>query len=35
MAQRNIDKLLREAGADCTFHPAATVDFVAGTAQAS
>ena len=35
MAQRNIDKLIRETGADCTFHPADSVDFVAGTAQAS
>jgi GTP-binding protein HflX len=35
MAQRNIDKLLRETGDDCSFHTADSVDFVAGTAQAS
>jgi len=35
MAQRNIDKLLRETGEDCSFHHADSVDFVAGTAQAS
>ncbi|MGD2137820.1 MAG: GTPase HflX [Gammaproteobacteria bacterium] len=35
MAQRNIDRLISEAGADCSFHSADTVDFVAGTAQAS
>ena len=35
MAQRNIDKLLRETGGDCSFHSADSVDFVAGTAQAS
>jgi GTP-binding protein HflX len=35
MAQRNIDKLLRETGDDCSFHSADSVDFVAGTAQAS
>jgi GTP-binding protein HflX len=35
MAQRNIDKLLRETGDDCSFHLADSVDFVAGTAQAS
>jgi GTP-binding protein HflX len=35
MAQRNIDKLLRETGEDCSFHFADSVDFVAGTAQAS
>jgi GTP-binding protein HflX len=35
MAQRNIDKLLRETGEDCSFHFADSVDFLAGTAQAS
>ena len=35
MAQRNIDKLLREAGGNCSFHVVDSVDFVAGTAQAS
>ena len=35
MAQRNIDKLLRETGEDCSFHTADSVDFLAGTAQAS
>ena len=35
MAQRNIDKLLRETGDDCSFHSADSVDFLAGTAQAS
>jgi len=35
MAQRNIDKLLRETGEDCSFHLADSVDFLAGTAQAS
>lgn len=35
MAQRNIDKLVRESGVECAFHPADSVDIVAGTAQAS
>ncbi len=35
MAQRNIDRLLRDTGGDCSFHSADSVDFVAGTAQAS
>ncbi|MGB5439027.1 MAG: ribosome rescue GTPase HflX [Gammaproteobacteria bacterium] len=35
MAQRNLDKLLRETGGDCSFHSADDVDFLAGTAQAS
>jgi GTP-binding protein HflX len=35
MAQRNIDRLIREAGGDCDFHPADSSDIVAGTAQAS
>jgi GTP-binding protein HflX len=35
MAQRNIDKLIREAEGGCEFHKADAVDFVAGTAQAS
>ncbi len=35
MAQRNVDKLLRETGDDCSFHAADDVDFLAGTAQAS
>jgi len=35
MAQRNIDRLISETGAECTFHPAHAADFVAGTAQAS
>ena len=35
MAQRNIDKITREADGSCDFHKAGTVDFVAGTAQAS
>jgi GTP-binding protein HflX len=35
MAQRNIDKLVRESGGACEFHLAQTVGIVAGTAQAS
>jgi GTP-binding protein HflX len=35
MAQRNIDKILRETEDDCDFHKADSVDIVAGTAQAS
>jgi hypothetical protein len=35
MAQRNIDKIIREADGGCDFHKADSVDFVAGTAQAS
>ena len=35
MAQRNIDKITREAEGICDFHKADTVDIVAGTAQAS
>jgi GTP-binding protein HflX len=35
MAQRNIDKIIREADSVCVFHKADSVDFVAGTAQAS
>ena len=35
MAQRNIDKITREADGGCDFHKADTVDIVAGTAQAS
>ncbi|RLA02274.1 MAG: GTPase HflX, partial [Gammaproteobacteria bacterium] len=35
MAQRNIDKITREAVGGCEFHKADAVDFVAGTAQAS
>jgi len=35
MAQRNIDRLLRESGGNCDFHPADTVAVVAGAAQAS
>ena len=35
MAQRNIDKIIREAEGGCDFHKADSVDFVAGTAQAS
>jgi len=35
MAQRNIDKIIREADGGCEFHKADSVDFVAGTAQAS
>jgi len=35
MAQRNIDKLIRESSGKCTFHPAKSADFVAGAAQAS
>ena len=35
MAQRSIDKLIRDTDGICTFHSADSVDFVAGTAQAS
>ena len=35
MAQRNIDKIIREAEGGCDFHKAESVDIVAGTAQAS
>jgi GTP-binding protein HflX len=35
MAQRSIDKLLRDAVGICEFHTADSVDFVASTAQAS
>jgi len=35
MARRNIDKLIRESGGCCEFHPAVDVDKVAGTARAS
>ncbi|MGD2113035.1 MAG: 50S ribosome-binding GTPase, partial [Gammaproteobacteria bacterium] len=35
MARRNIDRLVREAGEDCDFHPADSATLVAGTAQAS
>ena len=35
MAQRNIDKITREADGGCDFHKADSVDIVAGTAQAS
>jgi len=35
MAQRNIDKIIREADGSCDFHQADSVDFLAGTAQAS
>jgi hypothetical protein len=35
MAQRNIDKIIRDAGGGCDFHQADSVDIVAGTAQAS
>jgi len=35
MAQRNFDRLMREAGGDCDFHPADSAAIVAGTAQAS
>ncbi|MEZ5542773.1 MAG: ribosome rescue GTPase HflX [Pseudomonadota bacterium] len=35
MAQRNIDRLIREAGGESEFHPADSSALVAGTAQAS
>jgi len=35
MAQRNIDRIIRDADADCDFHRADSIDIVAGTAQAS
>ncbi|MBT8117114.1 MAG: GTPase HflX [Gammaproteobacteria bacterium] len=35
MAQRNIDKLMRESPGECRFHAAETVDSLAGAAQAS
>ena len=35
MAQRNIDKLVRESSGDCRFYPDGRVDTVAGAAQAS
>ena len=35
MAQRNIDRIIREAEGGCDFNKADSVDFVAGTAQAS
>jgi GTP-binding protein HflX len=35
MAQRNIDKLLRDSGGACEFHPDDDADKVASTAQAS
>ncbi|NNJ93900.1 MAG: GTPase HflX [Halobacteria archaeon] len=35
MAQRNIDKLVRESTGNCRFYPAGSVDNVAGAAQAS
>ena len=35
MAQRSIDKLLRDADGQCAFHSEDSVDFVASTAQAS
>ncbi|MGB5260472.1 MAG: ribosome rescue GTPase HflX [Gammaproteobacteria bacterium] len=35
MAQRNIDKLVRESTGDCRFYPASSVATVAGAAQAS
>ena len=35
MAQRNIDKLMRESPGECRFHAAETDDSVAGAAQAS
>ena len=35
MAQRNIDRLIRESGGKCDFHPADPAAIVAGTAQAS
>jgi GTP-binding protein HflX len=35
MAQRNIDKLIRDSGGTCDFHPADDAGNVAGTAQAS
>jgi GTP-binding protein HflX len=35
MAQRNIDKLVRESGGTCQFHPFEAADSVAAAAQAS
>ena len=35
MAQRNINKIIREAAGECDFLKAESVDFLAGTAQAS
>jgi hypothetical protein len=35
MAQRNIDKLIRDSGGGCDFHLADDANNVAGTAQAS
>lgn len=35
MAQRNIDRLIRESGGKCDFHPADSAAVVAGKAQAS
>jgi GTP-binding protein HflX len=35
MSRGDIDRLLADAGAGCEYHPAITVDFLAGTAQAS
>jgi GTP-binding protein HflX len=35
MAQRNIDKLVRESGGTCQFHPFEAADAVAAAAQAS
>ena len=34
MAQRNIDRLVRESTGDCRFYPAGSIDIVAGAAQA-
>jgi hypothetical protein len=35
MAQRNIDRLMRESDGACEFHLAQSVGIVPGTAQAS
>jgi GTP-binding protein HflX len=35
MPRRDIDRLLNDAAAGCEFHPAISVDLLAGTAQAS
>jgi hypothetical protein len=35
MAQRSIDKLIRDTDGRCAFHSADAVESVAGTAQAS
>ena len=35
MAQRNIDRLIRESGGKCDFYPPDPAAIVAGTAQAS